>query len=286
MKKIVLSLFTLMLVFSACKKDNNTATPGNTGANAKDSTNVPQEIVVPEKNVALINKVTGSLCPPCGSWGWTTFDELMTRNGKNAIYMGTYSDNFVAKLFITQAAEDMENAWGVTGFPTFAANGIAQLDRATGGINIQGEINKVNAVVDAHIAGDVYVNSGFRSEIKDDVMTIETKTKFFKEVGGDVYLAVYLMEDKVIGYQSGHADGANTSHHHVLRGAAQLDGSAKAESWGYKIGTGTTASGTTLDNKFTIDVKGYNKDNLEVAVVVWRKVGVRYQFLNAYGTSN
>lgn len=283
MKKLALSIFTLLLVFSACKKDNNPAPTGNTGNTGNN--NNPQEIVVPEKNVALINKVTGSLCPPCGSWGWTAFEDLISRNGNNAIYMGTYSDNYVAQLFITQAAEDMEVAWGVTGFPTFAADGVAQLDRPNGGgVNVQSEINKVNAVVDAHVAGEVFVNSGFRTEVKDNKMTIETKTKFFKDVNGELFLAVYLMEDKVKGYQSGHADGANTLHHHVLRGAAILDGQTKAQTWGYPIGSGTTTSGTTLDNKFTIDVTGYNQENLEVAVVVWRKVGVRYQFINAYGT--
>lgn len=278
MKKVLLSIFTIMLVISACKKTENTPEPTannnepNTGGN-----NEPQEIVVPEVNISMVTKVTGSLCGPCGSWGWIMFEDIIATNKDRAFFVAAYSDNFVAKLFITPEAETMENAWGVTGFPTFVANGVAQPDRASG----------VNTAVEAHANGEVFVNSGLRTSIEDDVMTIETKTKFFKDVGGDVYLAVYLMEDKVKGAQTGHPDGANTMHHVVLRKAAKLEGAASAETWGYQIGepgSALTTGGTEIDNKFTVDVAGYNQDNLSVAVVVWRKIGVRYQYLN--GNSN
>lgn len=285
MKKVLLSAFAIMLIFSACKPEENPIGPAtepdpNTGGNGDD----PVEIVVTEANMSMVSKVTGSLCGPCGSWGWTAFEDLISANKNNAFFVGTYSDNYVARLFITDEAEAMERAWGVTGFPTFAANGLPQLDRGNG-VNVQSEIAKTNAVVAAHTAGQVYINSGFNTSIDGNTMTINTKTKFFQEVGGDVYLAVYLIEDKVIGAQSGHPDGANASHHYVLRGAAKLDGAANAETWGYPIGTpgsDLTAANTELDNKFTIDVTGYNQENLSVAVVAWRKVGVRYQFLNAY----
>lgn len=284
MKKVLLSAFAIMLIFSACKKTENTVEPTvtpdpNTGGNG----NEPQEIVVPEMNMGMVTKVTGSLCPPCGGWGWTSFESLISTNKNDAFFVGAYSDNYVARLFITDEAEAMENAWGATGFPTFAANAVAQLDR-NNGVNVNSEIAKVNAVIAAHKAGEVFVNSGFRTSVDaNGMMTIETKTKFFKEVGGDVYVAAYVIEDKVIGAQSGHPDGANASHHYVLRAAAKLDGAAKAETWGYQIGTpGTalTAANTEVDNKFTVDVSKYDQSNLSVAVVVYRKTGVRYQYLN------
>lgn len=281
MKKTLLIFSAALLAFASCKKENPPAPKGNTGGN----NNPPQqEIVVPQKNMALINKVTGSECFPCGTWGWLGLEALMDRNGNNAIYMGTYSDNFVAQLFVNQTATDMDRAWEVTSYPTFVANGIPQLDRASGSVNIEGELDKVDAAVDAHLNKEVLVNSGFRTSIKDNVMTIETKTKFFKEANSDMYLAVYLMEDKVKGFQSGHADAENTLHHHVLRGAAKLDGQTQAQTWGYPLSSGITPVGTTIDKKFTIDVTGYNQANLEVAVVVWRKVANRYFFVNASGT--
>lgn len=281
MKKILLTVASAIMLFSACKKEDNKTNPEpNPGGNGNN--NPPQEIVVPETNVSLVNKLTGSLCGPCGSWGWQGFEQIMTLNGKNAVYMGTYSQNFVAQLFITQVATDMDAMFRSEGYPTFVANGTAMLDR-TNNVNIESELDKVDAAIAAHSASPVYVNSGLRVSDSANIMTVETRTKFFQEVGGDLYLAVYLTEDKVKGYQASHADGANTQHHHVLRAAGKLDGSSKAESFGYKINTSsTTAANTVLDNKFTFDISGYNKENLEATVVVWRKVGVRYKFINAY----
>ncbi len=285
MKKVLLSAFAIMLIFSACKPEDNTVEPTTTPDPNNGGGNEPQEIVVPEVNMSMVTKVTGSLCPPCGSWGWTAFESLINTNKDDAFFVGAYSDNYVARLFITDEAETMERAWGVTGFPTFAANGMPQLDRNSG-VNVQSEISKTNAVVASHKSGEVFVNSGFRTSVDaNNMMTIETKTKFFKDVGGDVFVAVYVIEDKVIGAQSGHPDGANASHHYVLRGAAKLDGAAKAETWGYQIGnpgTTITPANTEVENTFTIDVSGYDQANTSVAVVVYRKVGVRYQFLNAY----
>jgi hypothetical protein len=285
MKKVLLSAFAIMLIFSACKPDdNNTPLPAQE-PNNNGGGNEPQEIVVPEVNMSMVTKVTGSLCPPCGSWGWTAFESLINTNKDDAFFVGAYSDNYVARLFITDEAETMERAWGVTGFPTFAANGMPQLDRNSG-VNVQSEISKTNAVVASHKSGEVFVNSGFRTSVDaNNIMTIETKTKFFKDVGGDIFVAVYVIEDKVIGAQSGHPDGANASHHYVLRGAAKLDGAAKAETWGYQIGNPgatITPANTEVENTFTIDVSNYDQANTSVAVVIYRKVGVRYQFLNAY----
>lgn len=281
MKKILLTVASAILLFAACKKEDNKTTPepNNPGGGTN---NPPQEIVVPEKNISVVNKLTGSLCGPCGSWGWSGFEQIMTNNGKNAIYMGTYSQNFVAQLFIAQVSTDMDAMFKSEGYPTFVANGTAMLDRSTN-VNIANELAKVDAAVAAHTASPVYVNSGLRVSDSANIMTVETRTKFFQDVAGDLYLGVYLTEDKVKGYQSAHADGANTQHHHVLRAAGKLDGSAKAESFGYKINTSsTTTANTVLDNKFTFDITGYNKDNLEAVVVVWRKIGVRYKFVNAY----
>lgn len=285
MKKVLLSAFAIMLIFSACKPEDNTVEPTTTPDPNSGGGNEPVEITVPEINMSMVTKVTGSLCPPCGSWGWTAFEDLINTNKKDAFFVGAYSDNYVARLFITDEAEAMENAWGVTGFPTFAANAVAQLDR-NGGVNVQSEIAKVNAVVASHASGEVFVNSGFNTSVDaNNMMTINTKTKFFKDVGGDVYLAAYVIEDKVIGAQSGHPDGANASHHYVLRAAAKLKGEAMAQTWGYPIGTpgsALTTAGTEIENTFTVDLSGYDQANTSVAVVLYRKTGVRYQYLNGY----
>lgn len=273
MKKIYLTLIVVLLAFAGCKKSEDSSTPGNTGGG--------DGITVAEVNTALVIKHTGSACPPCGGWGWVANEDIISTNKENAAFMSAYSQNFVAKLFITQTATDLDKAWGVSGYPTWSADGMPQLDRPNGGVNVTGEKAKVKAEVEAHKAAPVVANTGFTTSISGDVMTIKTKTKFFKPASGDYRVAVYVLEDKVVGAQSGHASTPNVSHHHVLRGAAKLDGASSATTWGETVATGSVTAGTEVSKTYTMDVKGFNKDNLEIIVVIWKKDLGKYIFVNA-----
>lgn len=274
MKKLsLLTLFlAVIMAISSCKKEENKGDGVEPGAN----------ITVQQKNLALVQKHTGSLCGPCGSWGWAAFDEIMTTNAGNAAFVSAFSENFVAELFITQTATEEDNAWGVSGYPTFTANGVAQLDRPNGSVNVTSEKAKVKAAVDAHIAAPVVANTGFTTAVSGDQFVIETKTNFFAEGNGDYFVAVYVLEDGIVGKQSGHPQTPNVTHHHVLRGAATLSGRASAKTFGEKIASGTVAAGTSVYKKFIFDVgEGHNTSNYEVVTVIWKKNGTKYAFVNA-----
>lgn len=272
MKKIYLTLIVALLAFAGCKKTEDSSTPGNTGGDG---------ITVAELNTAFVVKHTGSKCPPCGGWGWVANEDIINTNKGNAAFVSAYSQNFVAQLFITQTATDLDAAWGVTGYPTWSADGILQLDRPNGGVNVTSEKAKVKAEVDAHKAAPVVANVGFKTSFNGDVMTIKTKTKFFQAASGDYRVAVYVLEDGVIGAQSGNANTPNVSHHHVMRGAATLEGASSAPTWGETVATGTITAGTEVSKTYTMDVKGFNKDNLEVVIVIWKKDLGKYVFVNA-----
>ncbi len=272
MKKIYLTLVVVLLAFAGCKKTEDSSTPGNTGGDG---------ITVAEVNTALVIKHTGSACPPCGAWGWIANEDIISTNKGKAAFMSAYSQNFVAKLFITQTATDMDAAWGVTGYPTWSADGVTQTDRPGGSVNVNSEKAKVKAEVEAHKAAPVVANVGFTTSFNGDVMTIKTKTKFFKAASGDYRVAVYVLEDGVVGAQSGHASTPNVSHHHVMRGAAKLDGASSAPTWGETVATGSITAGTEVSKTYTMDVKGYNKDNIEVVAVIWKKDLGKSVFVNA-----
>ncbi len=250
-----------MIFFAGCKKKDDGG-DNNTGG-----------IAVQEKNIALVNKLTGSKCPPCGGWGWTTFEEIITANGSNAIYMGTYNNNFVAELFITPTADDLVANSGQSGYPTFCANGVQQLDRPGGAVNVASEKAKVKATVDAHIAAPVVVGAGLETSTSGNTMTIKTRTKFFKNATGDHYIAVYFIENGVMGTQSGQT--GTVPHKYVLRGHAGTS------TFGEKITSGTTA-GSTFDHTFTYNLDpSWNKANLQVVAVIWKANGGKYEFVNA-----
>ncbi|HYG15442.1 MAG TPA: Omp28-related outer membrane protein, partial [Bacteroidia bacterium] len=141
---------------------------------------------------------------------------------------------------------------------------------------------KVKAAVDAHMAAPVVANTGFTTAVSGDQFVIETKTNFFAEGNGDYYVSVYVLEDNVVGKQSGHPQTPNVTHHHVLRGAATLSGRASAKTFGEKIASGTVAAGTSVYKKFIFDIgENHNTANYEVVTVIWKKNGTKYAFVNA-----
>lgn len=275
MKKIYLSLIVVALAFAGCKKTEETTTPTGGG---------DAGIVVAEVNTAIVVKHTGSVCPPCGGWGWTANEDIISTNKGSAAFMSAYSQNFVAKLFITQTATLMDSEFGQSGYPTWSANGNQQVDRPGGRVNSASEKAKIAKVVSDHKAAKVVANAGFTTAISGDVLTIDTRTKFFTEAQGNYNIAIYVLEDGVMGAQSGHPSGNNTpvAHHHVIRGSAMPEGSTSVDLLaGTQIATGTTAAGTTIDKKFTFDVKGYDKSKIEVVAVLWKKELGSLEFVNA-----
>ncbi len=245
-----------------------------------DPESTPQGIVVEEKNMSLVNKFTGSKCPPCGTWGWVMFDKLITFGANSSCNMGTYSQNFVAFNYITKAATQMDSSFGAyknsSGWPTFAVNGSSKLYRPGGAVDTAKERKMCTDAISLHANATVEANSGYELtyDAAKTTATIKTRVKFFKDMSGEFYIAAYVIEDHVIGPQSGLT--GDVSHHDVLRG------SASASTWGTKISSATTA-GSTFDYTFTTPVTaGWNTDNITVVTVIWRKNGSNYEFVNAW----
>ena len=267
----MLALAAASLTFASCSKESTTTS----------TTPVVNEISVPETNTSMINKYTGTKCPPCGSWGWDMAVELIDYSKTNAIYVGTFSQNFVAEGFITTTATTWDKALVITGYPTFAVNNVAQLDRTSSGVNTTSEKAKCKAVIDAHKVAPVMANVGFTTSWAQDAdgfwtITINSRTKFFKDNSGEFYLGCYLLEDKAKGNQTGHVPSINAEHHHVLRQAiGGLD-------YGELISSGAVTSGKSIEKTFSSFIlKTYVKENMEVLFVIWKKNGTKYEFVNA-----
>lgn len=275
MKKILFSALVLGLAFSGCKKDDD----------KEETAPLPQPAVtVPQANNSLLQKFTGTKCPPCGAWGWTMMEELSTYAEGKAFVISTYSQNFVAEGFITQTSSDMDVAWSIgnSGYPTFTVNAVPQLDRGST-VNTANEKAKCQTAMDNHKAAPVVANVGIAKSISGSTMTIKTSTQFFQAASGDYNLAIYVTEDGAMWKQSGHATGASTAipHHHVMRGAVN-------GTWGELIMNGSIAAGSFKDKSFTFSLDpSWNAANIEVVAVLWKKnSNGKYDFVNANGIQN
>lgn len=230
---------------------------------------------VEAKNTSFVVKFSGTSCPPCGGWGWTVMQELIDGIGDNGIATTCYGQNFVAKYFITPEATTLQTAWGATGYPHFGANGSITTVSRSSGVNTAAEKVELFDRVTKHAAAEVMANVGVNYEIVDGKVNMKYQTKAFKALDGDNHLAIYILEHNVVGAQSGHPDGANTKHKHIMR--KEITAGA-----GYGSSIGALTSGQKIDGSQTFDLDPtWNADNIEIVAVLYTKVGTKFTFVNA-----
>lgn len=269
MKKVLLLLaISSSMFFYSCNDGGNVEDPNPT---SKDKLEVG---VVAQENNSLVIKFSGSNCPPCGGWGWTFMSDLITGTQGKANCMTAYGQNFVAKLFIIPEATTLQNAWKATGYPHFGANGSVTTVPRSGSVNTAAEKAEIFARVDAHKTAAVKANTGVKYEIVDGKLRLKYKVKAFEEMSGDNYLAIYILEHEVVGYQAGNPDGNNTKHKHILRKEISGDGYGKS--------IGAISAGKEVSGDFEMELPvEWNTEKLEVVTALYVKEGTKFTFTNS-----
>lgn len=270
MKKLLLSAAVIATLFAGCGKDEE----------KKDTTPVAgPQVPVASENTSLTQKFSGTKCPPCGGWGWVMADELIAYGDGKALYLGTFSQNFVAEGFITTVANDMDTKWaaGSKGYPVFAVNGALKADRPSGSVNTTNEKTMCKATMDAHAAAPVIANTGVKMTISGNKLSVKASAKFFQAASGDYNVAFYIVENSAMWKQSGNAASNGVTaipHHYVLRGS--INGT-----WGENMFSGSIAAGTYKDinKEFTMD-PSWVAANMDVYAVIWKVNGTGYDFVN------
>jgi hypothetical protein len=232
----------------------------------------------PNKNLGIINKTTATWCGPCGSWGWTLFEDIIADNHANAICMGTYGDN--ASDLYNQTADDFKMDFAPTaGWPAFCAVGLNRTEYAAGG-GIYPSITRTNVKtsIDSFINTPVLASTGYTYTINGNSININTTTKFWAANNGDFYVNVYFVEDGVMNVQNGQT--GTVAHHDVLRGGI-------TGTWGQNLINGAITANQTFNKSFSYTIPaGWDKSKLKVVTMIWKKNGSDYMFINANNVAN
>ncbi|GEM_PF-658929 len=270
MKKIfVLSFIASAFLFGCSDTATTTPVTGGGGGSA-DKLAVT---IVNKANNSFVVKFSGTNCPPCGGWGWTMASSLKDGVDGSGEYMTAYGQNFVAGLFVIDAATTLQNSWGATGYPHFGANGSVTTIPRTSGVNTTAEELEIYDRVNAHAEATVVANTTVKYEIVAGVMNMKYKTTAWSDLSAP-YLAIYVLEDKVKGYQSGHSEGDNALHKNVLR--KEITAGA-----GYGSKIEGLAVGTDVSGEATIDIDSdWDESHIKVIAVMYNKVGTKYNFVN------
>lgn len=235
------------------------------------------------ENIALLHKITATWCTPCGTWGWTLGEDLKEKTSGKALYLGLYASSSQAKRnreFYNQTASALAHAMGFSGYPSFGVNGIGQEELvSTSDLRIDRVKTQILKTADSFALVDPLASAAGFFSLHGDQLKVSARLRFWQTTEGQFYLAAYIVEDKAMNLQSGRSlTGDEVAHHDVLRTSMSAE-----SAWGELIASGRlleTAS-HAKDFFFKIADTSWNKENLKVYLVIWKKEHGKFNFINA-----
>jgi len=223
---------------------------------------------------AVIFKKSSAFCGPCGTWGWNLQSQVETDNYGNAlifqVQVASSSDLYnSAGQELLNAFNDCNYypAWFVDGKNKTIVSGSAVYPTLTREA-IKSSADSIRNL--PPVAGCTFsVQSG------SGALTFTVNTRFHTDTSGTFHVGALLVDKNVMSYQNGIGD--NALHINVIRGA--LGGSA----FGQQIASGQIRKSDTFTNTFTKPlISGENLANQFLAIILWKKEGAKYRFVNAY----
>ncbi len=219
---------------------------------------------VPQTQSSLIIKKTATWCPPCGGWGWDLFEQLISDNEGKAILWAMHYSGDLQSATTQGISANLSGA----GQPRFYLDNV---DQGSSSAAIRSAImSGVNQnAAKSPIANAVATNIS----VANNQISLTVKSKFFTEVTGDYFLDVYVVENGVKNNQAG--QGPNAIHEKVLRD--EMAGTV----FGDLLASGTIMANSSYSTDFSIPVANdWNPDNTELSVIIWKKNGTKYDFVN------
>jgi hypothetical protein len=231
---------------------------------------------VPKKvSTSLVHKITATWCGPCGAWGWTLANDIIAATKDKSLYVSLYNDkgtSYNNNKFYSKTSEDLATQFTYGGWPSFGSNGVKRTGSPIYVSVIQADVTK--AVDDFALITPV-ASSANSMTIVGNTITVDARVKFWSATTGDYYLAAYMIEDGALNLQN--SQTGTVAHHDVMRG------SMSSSSWGDLVATGSVAANATYSKTFTFNVTDatWDKTKFKVYTVLWKKVGLTYQYVNA-----
>ena len=234
------------------------------------------QIVVQKVQMPLCCKETATWCGPCGEWGWDFENELTQERGSVTVMMQNHASS-LSQLF-SQAAADIQYQAipQANGTPAWFVNNYNKIVDDSSGIYLnETKANILNSIDSTRNITEPLAQTGFTHSLNGRILTINTKTKFFKSDTGEYYLAMYIIEDNVVNYQNG--QGSFAKHKHILRSAMT------SASFGEMLTSGNITANQEFPKTYikTID-NSWNLENITLASVIWEKEGTTYKYVNAF----
>ena len=222
-----------------------------------------------KKQWTLFTKTSADWCPNCGTWGWNMQKQLVEKfENKNCITWVAH----VSGELKNNASADIASNLGVNYHPIFFEG---QTNMNASSNNVATKILEAESIVELNTLLDPLAGVGVEATINDDnTMAIKASVEFLSAVeGGNYFLGLYLVEDKLVHYQQN--IGPNAVHRYVLQR------SLLPTTFGNALVSGEVAKGQTFQVETTVENIEGVKANLKVVAILWnRTTDGKYRFFN------
>lgn len=277
MKKLLLTFISGAVLLAACNKDSAVPEPPkknpveNPAGGDSTSNEVALQYKKATKPVAL--EYTSVYCGGCGSWGKPTFKEFVAQNKEDVTPIAVhikYNDPFITDISTGIAA----NRYGQNYTPQiWVADSNAVAISGGGIISQRSKENAARILTTAKALGQPALAA--KVDKKGNDWKVNFGVKFIDvPTDGEYALACYLLEDGLEHYQVQSATSP-TIHDHVIR--ASNDGT-----FGKPFAMAELNADQELQLNHTFNVDEYNADNTYITLVLWKRVGARYEPVNGY----
>lgn len=263
------------MVFTSCLDDTQPMDQEVRGCMTADAVNYNESanvddgscVQVLEKQNSFVVKFTATWCEPCGSWGVPAFEQLANAyKGKILAVTAQVNDDLTTPLN-SGFTSGMDAKYNYGGTPNFAVN-----NQMIGTNYTQANsIITTNADLKPQIATNLKYTIG--AGPNQGKLNINLYIKAFEDMTGEYFAATYVVAKKIKAYQNG--IGPDHEHTKVV-----LD-IVNASVWGDPIKEGKITKGEVIHKPiiFAYD-PSWNLSEISLQTVIWKKVGVNYEFVN------
>lgn len=279
MKKLSI-LFIALIALAGCTK-HETKMVDKLGCINKNSLNYDTEATIDDgscialgpKQYGFVLEYTATWCVNCGIWGTPTMHELIAMG--DVIGIACHGDN-----------DPMYNAGLYTSFSSARPDGGGIPSFWIGDESMPPTPSAYPGKMTTLMSRDPDASIICQGVRKDDSVTITAYSEFLKDLTGDYYVSVMITETGIDGSATSGAykqEGTTTpdtyTHQHVLRAAYGNN------CYGSLISSGSVIAGKMFQKNYTLYVDPTWTEQLATVVVLWKKNGMMYEYINAFENS-
>jgi hypothetical protein len=225
------------------------------------------------KQNGLVVKLSATWCPVCSGAAWNSFNWLLSNVNNNAFYFTAHSSS-TSRLFSQTGFDIIRNFDQSAYQPAFYLNG---LNKGSGGSVTEREIK--NAIEDDVTKEPSALMKTVARATGNTSIKAQVTLTFPKLMTGNYTMGLYLVEKVVKEIQAGLS--GTVEHKNVLRN------SFFTQSFGEDLPGTSFSAGYSKTISATINLPANSSSaNFEVIAVLWKKNGVKYEFVNVHGTSD